>query len=1111
MNATIRWNPTLPSIGRWCPRVEVPLEGTYSDKLSEYLLKRRGIPDMFTCRVPVEFFHSEGLQPQRARYLAQIDRHLQAKYLISSLWPRMSTHFVDKVHALCNAGKLNQIKQWFHTANGCILPMLLSHENPDLIYDRIDRMTKFCLENCANNYAVFISRLKKTRKLIRKGWATDSFTEAFKVRDCVPYLKEFLSGLPTSGPSDAGTYVLIWTQTRSTGLADSVMIRNSIDKCIKTLTRVPRTITLDHETVNSVLGPEFAQAIRGTAAHVSAGPKACFQVTQEEGGQTGLIKILTKRKVLYRSYNFEDLSFITHEARPVRSAQDLTSWAIQEAHERPIHVRCVRVHAVAEPSKARTITVAHFAYQVILGIAARILQPALKCQHVEGGLHASRNLWRFLYRDLSPQDTLWQELSGQGPNYGVSSDLEEATDYGNPSVARQILHAAYIQCMTIPGFPMGLMVLAKTLFLSKRAILYMCGGWKLAIKRSGWLMGDRLTKFILTTAHDYALHRSRIEVGAVVGDDCIGITKDPKRGQDYFQALEDIDFKISRDDQFISTKLLFYCEEGALVPNKTPELPAVEVRRKTGNTYLDYPRIRLMIPSVIETDSYSMTNVGRFSLLGKESRWVAQNTPSKIPLFTRAVLLQHLLVPQDPDTLCPFIPVELGGDGAYIEDPQFLGKVIQGKSRSPKEVAFRISQMQNGKWAPRFVRSERLNEVQHKHHIIVPKVQGMEAMLPPDSIIKVDRSKMSILTSLKTHYLESPEITMFRIFRSAYYKDLLRGREPPTIKFDVDRSFLGGNEDPVINLPNFLQQWKEEGVLTKNSYNYMVIRDHVKTLDYMSLGWEFRLGDTHRNLNYRFGEWLHSHSLFNETITEVIRCLRDSEELPRVARDRLSLFMETDSYLISEVERWETFPSIIILISGDKKLAARIVRVARAKSNKPVAVVLMHPALFMIGRLEEMEETMSSFLLGPLDNVVLEDEGAKEFADFTMFDEGQGPDWIFEGSFFGRPTQYVGVYETYVADSGITEPEPIPEEESGVTELEELPLNDETFAIEIEPSPFVQWSIKNSKILSRPAFKRWWSLNISMSDSTYYRDARQLEESRGFFCRGLRVPDYCFQ
>jgi hypothetical protein len=66
-----------------------------------------------------------------------------------------------------------------------------------------------------------------------------------------------------------------------------------------------------------------------------------------------------------------------------------------------------------------------------------MLTPALTCPHVVGGLKASRNLWNFLKEDLDPTDTLWGELTPYSI-YGVSCDLEEATDYGNMSVARQI-------------------------------------------------------------------------------------------------------------------------------------------------------------------------------------------------------------------------------------------------------------------------------------------------------------------------------------------------------------------------------------------------------------------------------------------------------------------------------------------------------------------------------------------------------------------------------------------------------------------------------------------------------------------------------------------------
>jgi hypothetical protein len=313
------------------------------------------------------------------------------------------------------------------------------------------------------------------------------------------------------------TYLLVWTQTRGTGLADAETIRASVEKMISTVTVASPTVKLNEDILMGCLG-DFSK-ITGRDVHISAGPAACLQSTRQQGGQTGLLKRLTRNRCVQRRYDLKTLEFETTEPRPVRSVQDLLDWSVEQIHTRPYYSRMVRVHAVAEPSKARTITVSHYATQILFGIFARLWTPALTCHHVVGGLQASRNLWRFLKEELDPTDTLWGEL----PNYGiwgVSCDLEEATDYGNISVARQILDLAIRKSnASFQGeFPLGLALLCKTMYLGKRYILYpKNGGWSMATKQKGWFMGDRLTKFVLTVAHDYVLHASGITVGSIVG------------------------------------------------------------------------------------------------------------------------------------------------------------------------------------------------------------------------------------------------------------------------------------------------------------------------------------------------------------------------------------------------------------------------------------------------------------------------------------------------------------------------------------------------------------------------------------------------------------------
>jgi len=987
--STRSWIPTIPSWGLWAPRVtieldkiQVPLtnhdndsevrsaeeiradgsnnvgpalqhaavrqevvtpqnplykEMDYSEKLSEYLFQRKSVPDIFERRTSAKFLRRHYpllLRGEKQPYFGELPYEVQFKYLLTSLGNiTMSLNFQRQLSFLLYRKKLPAVKAWYYTTNGIILPIVLSAWDPDKHIKLVDKLTKWSLENCANNYAVFTARIKRTKKLLRKGFALRDENPEFPT-DMGPYVVAYKSQrrYAIHGMSDI-VYMCMWTQTRASGLANGEMIRRSVEKMISTITVASPTVTLNKDILFGCLG-DFSK-IDGRKCHISSGPAATLQSTRQQDGQSGFIKALTRNPCLSRSYNLITLEYEEHEPRRVQSVQDLLSWAIQEIHSRPTYSRVVRVHAVSEPSKARTITVSNFAVQIIFGVMARLFTPALVCQHVVGGLKASRHLWRFLKEDLDPTDTLWGELNPYGI-YGVSCDLEEATDYGNMSVARQILHLAIQRANANIGdtFPLGLAVLAKTMYLSPRYVIYREGpGWKWATKLKGWLMGDRLTKYVLTVAHDYVLHAANIKVANLVGDDVAILTNDPEDGPRYKQGLIDAGFKPSEDDYFVSNRILFYCEEASSIPQMLDHLPAPCIRRKEQSCYNDYPRIRLLIPNTSETGVYSSTNVGRFALLGKECRWVSQNSRKSVDLFERATRMQHLLLPTDRDTLCPFTPIEMGGDGSFTNDPTFLRGMIESRSRDPQETYYRIDSLLSQSWGQRFVRSERANEVVHKHHILVPVMEETRRLIPESAIIEGDAV---LLNSIRVPQIETPEETTFRLWRSYYYAEVFAGREPKLPSFEVERSFHGGRSIRDPNISEFISKWRDDGFVYNDVPPYLVLKSEVNILDYMNLGWYWPpTVDRTVSAREHIGDSIIQNRIWNEENIEVfLRHIKDDVALPNHIRDRLYRFVDSDNYLAREVSRWEEKPSTVVLVSKDVKLGRRLASILNQKPGR---------------------------------------------------------------------------------------------------------------------------------------------------------------------------------
>lgn len=923
------------------------------------------------------------------------------RYLVKSFGKiSFSKNFLRKLKSLCYSKDLATIKRWWQTVDGLVYPLLLSVEDPDLHYAEIDHLIKFGLENCANNYAHFISRMKSLKRLLRKDYA-EMKDSAKALTDVSTYRKIMMKFFPKdeANPHLTVQYLLCWTQTRASGLADRHMIRKSLDKCEATLSEVRRIarISTPETREYSYRGlpegePELPQDIlndiawrvsdkvKGETAHLSAGPNACIESTRQTGGQTGYIKHLARMKdSLHTRYNFCTLEPEPITPSPVRSQNDLLSWAIQEALEHPTYVRCVRLHAVPEPSKARTITVCSLPYLLIVGVMAKLLQPAIASDISRGGLHASRNLWNFLFNDLDPSLDLWGYLRDDGdpkvPIMGLSSDLSEATDYGDIGVARQIFSRVLEKCSSVPCFPTALGNLAKTLFIGRRYCLrYHDGkGYRFFVKRNGWLMGDRITKVILTLAHEIVVRSSGLFCARICGDDVIAFSRRREDLERYLSEVTRLGFKVSWEDSYISSRLAFYCEEACIPLQRFREIPSVCTRRGDQSMYVDYPRIRLLIPTRVETQAYSFTDTGRFSLLGKESRWVHQNKlNSQTKLFHRASLLQHLHVSQSPDTLCPYLPIELGGDGAFPPSHTFLMEVVRAKARDLRETHFRMLQLLRSKWGFRFVRSMNLNDVVHKYHLLVPKIKELRELIPPESIIEGNEL---LLGSIKIAGVESPEKTFFRIWRAWYWHSILQtGREPPKLELGVSRHFPREETEVEMTEEHFHQffhHWKDSGFTFRDTPDYLVDTRYIHVKDYMNMNWGFGIRPAW--VSYRpTMEQVGGRMLLNETNMEsFIDHIKDGRPLNPIVGRTLHKYVEADSYILSECARnWSRLnpPDMCVLVSGDKRLACELARIQRAYYvperdiyDKVPWVMMVDPNHYLFGMMDPYEDYAEAY------------------------------------------------------------------------------------------------------------------------------------------------------
>jgi len=84
---------------------------------------------------------------------------------------QLSNHFVSIVKQYTKSKKLSSVKDWFLTVDGMIIPYLLIESNEVLrgasYYTELNTVARKSFEQLAQNYGLFISRLKKMKKFIR--------------------------------------------------------------------------------------------------------------------------------------------------------------------------------------------------------------------------------------------------------------------------------------------------------------------------------------------------------------------------------------------------------------------------------------------------------------------------------------------------------------------------------------------------------------------------------------------------------------------------------------------------------------------------------------------------------------------------------------------------------------------------------------------------------------------------------------------------------------------------------------------------------------------------------------------------------------------------------
>jgi hypothetical protein len=282
----------------------------------------------------------------------------------------------------------------------------------------------------------------------------------------------------------------------------------------------------------------------------------------------------------------------------------------------------------------------------------------------------------------------------------------------------------------------------------------------------------------------------------------------------------------------------------------------------------------------------------------------------------------------------------------------------------------------------------------------------LKRFLPSEVIIELNESNSSLSTFNIRGFLETPDKTFFRLMKARYYSACLRGvpldKLPKLDLVEVSKE-LGASHGKAkyFRYESFLSHWLNPGFSYRVEPPYLVRSDLTPLLDHMHLKVTF---------GQRYGvgtdevarEWFRFHECILDTSAEeAFHYLRTSQDLPSKLRDRLNLYVESDSVVKEEFLRNPPNDGEkVLLVSRDLKLAAELVRLAEARGAK-ISVYALRPAFYLVGMGGDV---------GFEPDRTIEDSGALLFEDMTVFSEGDCPDWVWSGMETREVHRYKGVW-----------------------------------------------------------------------------------------------------
>jgi hypothetical protein len=273
----------------------------------------------------------------------------------------------------------------------------------------------------------------------------------------------------------------------------------------------------------------------------------------------------------------------------------------------------------------------------------------------------------------------------------------------------------------------------------------------------------------------------------------------------------------------------------------------------------------------------------------------------------------------------------------------------------------------------------------------VPYHEALLSLLPEEAIIRpVDDIQRAALATLQTRSLMTPSQALVSLAKDYYYRTILSGGNPQTLKFDLGSMTLSTSESTEFldtKLSWFMNHWRSPGFKFRDKEPYFVRSEYLDSRNYLNLGWFFRASDAPLTVRNEYETWMSEQiSDTDRNMEDLTRFLLDpslSDGISPRVYEQLPRYMESDTFILHLVNRFFVDQRDIVLVSGDRKLAAQIRRIASA-DVEDVRVWVMDPKIYEFGRSDEIENGLP-FRFPGLDNcLVLKDPGSILFSTTTV-------------------------------------------------------------------------------------------------------------------------------